>query len=65
MSNLENVKDKVIDGGVIYTGEMGAGKPEGFGHYKWPNGDYYEGEFKNGKRDGKGNYYLFRQESQC
>jgi len=28
----------------------------GFGKYRYENGDFYEGEFKNGLKEGRGRY---------
>lgn len=37
-----------------YEGNFKNGLPEGFGRYKWKEGNWYEGNFKLGQRSGEG-----------
>ena len=40
-----------------YTGIFKEGKIEGYGRFKWSNGEKYEGEVKDGKMHGAGKYF--------
>tara|TARA_B110000285_G_scaffold203187_1_gene239090 strand:+ start:996 stop:1160 length:165 start_codon:yes stop_codon:yes gene_type:complete len=40
----------------MYTGQYREGRPEGFGQYKWANGNQYTGEFRLGQKHGKGKW---------
>lgn len=41
-----------------YTGEFKKGYPDGYGVYKWKNGNWFEGNFKKGMKEGKGTFHL-------
>ncbi|XP_049335273.1 alsin isoform X1 [Astyanax mexicanus] len=43
---------------VMYEGRWLAGKPNGRGVLKWPDGRMYTGTFKNGLEDGYGDYIV-------
>jgi hypothetical protein len=47
---------KWIQDGSEYIGDYYAGKREGYGIFKYPNGDQYEGEWMDNKPDGMGTY---------
>ena len=38
--------------GNLYDGEFVEGRFDGFGMYKWPDGENYTGEWKKDKRHG-------------
>jgi hypothetical protein len=50
---LKKVKDYDFEGG-IYTGEIKAGTPHGWGKLSWPDGKIYKGHFIEGEAYGKG-----------
>ena len=44
--------------GNSYDGDWVEGKKEGFGTYRWANGQVYVGEYKNNKQHGTSNSSL-------
>ncbi len=40
----------------MYDGEIKNGKEDGFGTFKWKDGNIYTGQMKNGERNGFGIY---------
>ena len=40
--------------GTVYEGDFDKGKANGYGTFRWPNGDTYVGEWKDDQRTGKG-----------
>ncbi len=49
-----NIKQLMINGDTMYTGEVFADVPHGNGRAEYKNGDVYEGEWNRGKRNGTG-----------
>ena len=49
-------KANFISQGDFYNGKVINGKREGFGIYKYFNGDVYEGYWKNDRKNGKGKF---------
>ena len=49
-------KIKFLESGIEYIGTFKKDQIDGYGIFKWKNGDVYEGEVKNGKMHGKGKY---------
>ena len=45
-----------LNDGSEYFGDYQIGKREGYGVFKYPNGDTYEGEWLDNKPDGMGTY---------
>jgi hypothetical protein len=43
-------------GTAEYEGGFRAGRPDGRGVKRWPNGDRYEGDFDEGRKEGYGTY---------
>ena len=51
-----NGRIKFLRDGIEYKGSFNYDKIEGFGTFRWSNGDTYLGHVKNGKMDGYGIY---------
>ena len=55
-NNTNNNKQLMLKGNTLYTGEVFADVPHGFGRAEYENGNIYEGEWNRGKRTGNGKY---------
>jgi len=54
---------EILPTGSHYEGDFLNGKPDGYGVFKWKNGEIYEGEWKSGLKHGKGIWRGIKGES--
>ena len=62
---LDKINSEVINyKGMIYSGSLKNGEPDGKGLLVNEMGLFYLGEFKDGKINGKGKYYIYKEKNE-
>ena len=62
---FDNTNDEIINfKGMIYSGSLKEGKPNGIGFLVNEYGLFYQGEFKEGEIDGKGKIFIYNRKDE-